>query len=374
MVLFEERIGWEKPCGGGLPYKVLDRYPFLLDAVEPHFVTRECEFVAGNGDAARFTMRRPLAIYSRAVLNGLLLDRARRVGAEIAADRVIELQRMSDRWQLRTRQGGLHACDHVVIAAGGRTTLRRQLAPAFKPEDLLLTFGYFVPGCDDLLRVQFFHGFEGYAWAFPRPGHLSVGIAANAGQSTMADLKERLHGFMRQYGYDSKEAPVFSHVLPVLSRRSWKQMRLAGDGWSLVGDAAGLADPITGEGIYFAMRSGELLADCLAENAPDAYPGRVWSDFGSRLAFGALLTHPFYLGNFLGLPSTTRMIQLARRTAVFRDLLQDLIDGLQSYQTLAPRVCWSFIRALAEMAIEPFRGSGSGTNGAAPREAGIPGA
>jgi len=377
VILFEERPDWEKPCGGGLPYKVLERYPFLLTAAEPHFVTRDCEFVAGNGDAARFAMRRPLAIYSRRVLNRLLLDRARDAGAEIVRDRVVELmaaneierptvtdrRRSHRRWELRTRLGDRHPCDHVVIAAGGRTTLRRQLAREFTPEDLLLTFGYYVPASDDLLRVQFFDRFEGYAWAFPRPDHLSVGIAASARRSSMADLKQRLHSFMVQYGYDSKEAPVFSHVLPVLSRHSWKQMKLAGPGWSLVGDAAGLADPITGEGIYFAMRSGELLAEALAEGAPDTYPARVWSDFGNRLAFGALLTHRFYLGKFLGEPCTTRMIQFARRTTAFRNLLQDLIDGLVSYRTLAPRVCWTFLRALGEMALDPFAGTGSGSNG-----------
>jgi len=89
ILLFEERPDWEKPCGGGLPYKVLERYPFLLEGAEPHFVTRDCEFVAGNGDAARFTTRRPLAIYSRRVLNRLLLERARHAGAEIIADRVV---------------------------------------------------------------------------------------------------------------------------------------------------------------------------------------------------------------------------------------------------------------------------------------------
>jgi flavin-dependent dehydrogenase len=381
VVLFEERPGWEKPCGGGLPYKVLERYPFLLEAAEPHCVTRDCEFVAGNGDAARFTMRRPLAIYSRRVLNGLLLDRARAAGAEVLTDRVIELRTVEERaveegavergvveraalpavpaiidrrcgqsgWQLRTRSGQIVTADHVILAGGGRTTLRAQLAPAFGPEDLLLTFGYYVPGTSDLLRVQFFDGFEGYAWAFPRPGHLSVGIAANARRSSMAELKRRLQGFMDRYGYDGRQAPIFSHVLPVLSRHSWKRMKLAGPGWSLIGDAAGLADPITGEGIYFAMRSGELAAQAIAENAAETYPARVRRDFGSHLAFGARLTHRFYLGNFLGEPSTTRMIQLARRTAAFRHLLQDLIDGLQSYRTLAPRVCWTFVRALGEM-------------------------
>lgn len=368
VLVFEEKPGWEKPCGGGLPYKALRRYPFLLGAVVPRAVIRDAEFLAGNGDSARFALRRPLAIYSREVLNALLLERARGAGAEVFQDRVIGFERTELGWKLRTRHGDRTTCDHVVVAAGGRTTLRRQLAGAFPPEDLLLTFGYFVPGCETLLRVQFYEGFEGYAWAFPRTDHLSIGIAANARQATMADLKLRLHSFMERYGYERKAASIFSHVLPALRRKSWRKQKLAGSGWSLVGDAAGLADPITGEGIYFALRSGELLAEALADGVPDVYPSRVWRDFGGKLAFGAALTHRFYRGAVLGQSSTTRMVQLARRTAAFRHLIEDLMDGEQSYPTLAPRVCWTLVRALGETAYDAFRTPGSGPGGRAAQQ------
>ena len=49
--------------------------------------------------------------------------------------------------------------------------------------------------------------------------------------------------------------------MPCLSPESWKKNVIAGDRWALVGDAAGLTDPITGEGIYFAFRSAEILAE-----------------------------------------------------------------------------------------------------------------
>ena len=70
----------------------------------------------------------------------------------------------------------------------------------------MLTFGYYVPSVDNLLRVQFFRDFEGYAWSFPRPDHLSVGICGKAGENTMPELRERLHGFMQRFGYGGSGA------------------------------------------------------------------------------------------------------------------------------------------------------------------------
>ena len=49
---------------------------------------------------------------------------------------------------------------------------------------------------------------------------------------------------------------------------------------------AGLVDPVTGEGIYYAMRSGELLAESLLEGLPELYPARVQEEFGKALALG----------------------------------------------------------------------------------------
>ncbi|HXJ94865.1 MAG TPA: NAD(P)/FAD-dependent oxidoreductase [Terriglobia bacterium] len=413
VLVFEEKLGWEKPCGGGLTHKALRRYPFLLDATEPHTLIRDAEFVAANGDAVRLQLARPLAIYSRSVLNSLLLDRACEAGAEVIAERVLGFERRGDGWELQSRNGR-YFCDRLILAAGARTALRRRLLPDFGPDDFIQTFGYYAPGGDGPVRVQFFENFEGYAWAFPRPDHLSIGIAGKIGASAMAGLKSRLHAFMRAFGYDSDaalkslcedsrrsgdvpiagsgkstgsavrtpplqrdgrvftqtlRAPIFSHVLPTLSRASWKNLTLAGPGWALAGDAAGLVDPITGEGIYFAMRSGELLADSILEGVPERYPERVRRDFVRKLAFGARLSHRFYLGTFLGESSVTRMIEYARRSRAFRQLMQDLIDGSQTYPSLAARVCWTFVRSFGDLLRSsgdsmiggPWSGSSPGT-------------
>ena len=68
---------------------------------------------------------------------------------------------------------------------------------------------------------------------------------------------------MREKGLSSKGAAFYSHLLPSLETAAWKKNRVSGEGWLAVGDAAGLVDPITGEGLYYAIRSADLAAKAL---------------------------------------------------------------------------------------------------------------
>lgn len=349
VTVFEEKLGWEKPCGGALPSKALRRYPFLLEASDAHQCVRDAEFVAANGKSVRFRLREPVAIYSRATLNRLLLRRAEEAGAEIVQERILAFNRVGSGWRLEGRQGTYRA-DYLVVAAGARSRLRRLLTEDFQARDFMLTFGYYVPGTDHLLRVQFLEDLEGYAWAFPRPNHLSVGICGKLGEECMPGLRERLHGFMKRFGYVATPAAIYSHLLPSLTVESWSNLRLTGQGWALVGDAAGLVDPLTGEGIYYAIRSGELLAESLLQESPEAYPERVRQEFGAKLELGARLSPLFYRGDFLGGAVTARMVEFAARSKTFMDLLQDLVAGEQSYPGLAARLYQGLVTSLVEIA------------------------
>ena len=336
VTVFEEKLGWEKPCGGGVTHKALARYPFLAPAIGESKLVREVEFVAANDVSLRFQLRNPLGIYSRSGLNGLLLHRARAAGAEVVEDRIVELRPVGAGWELRGKRGHYHG-DYLVLAAGARTRLRAQLTEDFGPRDFMLTFGYYVPGREELLRVQFFEDFEGYVWAFPRPNHLSVGICGKVGEDRMAGLRERLHGFMRRFGYSCEGAGIYSHLLPALSVDTWGGLRLAGPRWALAGDAGGLVDPLTGEGIYYAMRSGELAAQSLAEGLPELYPERVRQEFGKTLALAARLARSFYYGEFLGGAVPTRMVEFGARSRKILEVIQDMIEGSQPYLRLAAR-------------------------------------
>lgn len=356
VTVFEERIGWEKPCGGGLPWKALRRYPFLLEASEPHRCAHDAELVAPNGRTLRVQLRAPLAIYSRSTLNNLLLRRAENAGAEIVPERILSFRRTNSGWRLEGRTGNYHA-QYVILAGGARTALRRLLAADFGPRDYMLTFGYYVPAADYLLRVQFFEDFEGYAWAFPRSDHFSVGICGRAGRVSMPELRGRLHDFLQRFGYAHEAAPVYSHLLPSLTAASWSGLRLAGRGWALVGDAAGLVDPLTGEGIYYAMRSGDLLAESLLDDLPELYPERVRQEFAAQLAMAARLAPHFFRGRILGETLITRLVEFASCSKTLMDSLQDLMAGLQSYPALALRLYRGLANASAVMLIGSLRDS-----------------
>ena len=108
-----------------------------------------------------------------------------------------------------------------------------------------------------------------------------------------------------------------------------------------VGDAAGLVDPVTGEGLYYAMRSADLATQTLLSNPPEtaaeSYRDVVWREFGEDLFTGARLSKRLY-GEFLRNDMSARMIQLVRRSPTVRNVVQDLFAGTQEYMTLKARL------------------------------------
>jgi flavin-dependent dehydrogenase len=106
-----------------------------------------------------------------------------------------------------------------------------------------------------------------------------------------------------------------------------------------VGDAAGFADPITGEGIYYAFKSADLLADALMQQedyarAASCYE-REWREvFGRDLEHASYRLPHFYHGYFFGRIFTDAMIMLARRHRGVRTILGRALVGEQSYVTL----------------------------------------
>src|SRR5205085_3285983 len=166
-------------------------------------------------------------------------------------------------WRLKTKAGAMHA-DYCIVATGARNPLRDVGTQLTQP-DTMSALGYYVPGDRDRIDIQFLPGLEGYIWVFPRCGHLSVGICGKGVPAL--SLRQRLERYMNEHGIAWKGAAFYSHLLPSLDTKSWKRNRVAGDGWMAVGDAAGLVDPVTGEGLYYAMRSGDLAARALLSEA-----------------------------------------------------------------------------------------------------------
>lgn len=282
----------------------------------------------------------------------MLLRRAENAGAQLEQARVTGMERKDSGWRIATRQGSLEA-DYCVIATGARNPFRT-LGTEFRPGDAMYALGYYVEGCQPHIDIQFFQGFQGYVWVFPRCGHLSVGIGGKG--EPAQQMRARLERYMDRHGYPLKGAKFYAHMLPSLETSSWRKNRIAGDGWMAVGDAAGMVDPVTGEGIYYAMRSGDLAAQTILNDSVPlqekaaCYRGCIDQDFGRDLYIGTLLSRRIYLGNFLMGSIPARMVQFVRRSPRFRELMQDLFAGTQGYETLKQRLLASVRPTIAEVA------------------------
>ena len=352
VVLMDEKLAWEKPCGGGLTHKAYSQYPFLIDNSTPKRLITETVLAAPKAGEVTLNLGDPMLIYSRFELNDMLLKRAGQAGAQIEKTRVLQMNRKGQGWQLRTTHGQLEA-DFCIVATGARNPLR-DVGTQLTPPDTMSALGYYVPGTQERIDIQFLPDLEGYIWIFPRCNHLSVGICGKG--ETAASLRKRLEAYMAGRGINWKGATFCSHVLPSLDTQSWKQNRVSGDGWMAVGDAAGLVDPITGEGLYYAIRSADLatqslLADAGPQENDLQYRRLLRRDFAADLEFGSRLAKRVFRGRFLLGTVPQRMVEFTRRSPRFAGVMQDLFAGKQPYLGLKRRLLRNLNGSLYEIAM-----------------------
>ncbi|HXZ34031.1 MAG TPA: NAD(P)/FAD-dependent oxidoreductase [Terriglobales bacterium] len=347
VVLFDEKLAWEKPCGGGITHKALVKWPFLTEGTIERNCVTACELVSPSGRRVSFQVRQPIAVFSRCVLNGFLLDRARHAGAEVIHDRIARIERGENGWRLRSRTASWEA-DYLIIAAGARNSFRKQFTVPFAPEDLMVTAGYFIPAQSQLTQIYFLSSVHGYIWIFPRVDHFSAGICGKMHEKSTAELRKLLEHVLEELGLDYTKAQFYSHILPSLRSQTFCKAPVDGEGWAFIGDAAGFVDPITGEGLYYAMRSAELLSQVLLADQPACYRELLRQDFLPELELAANMADRFYTGRWLGETVLERTVQFTAGSPSFRLLISDLFAGTQGYRDLRWRLYRSLPRMLAE--------------------------
>lgn len=350
-VLLDEKLAWEKPCGGGVTWKAYDRYPFLLNNSVPKRLVTHTGLDDPRAGRAMVHLTRPLVIYSRKELNALLLDRAAGMGARLLKERVQAVRRDGDEWTVLTRNGPIRA-DYVIVAMGARNPLK-EFGSEFGAGDTLTALGYHVDAPQSHIDLQFFPRFEGYSWIFPRCGRASVGIGGK-GESAQT-MRRRLEQWMDRRGLPYKNAPFYAHMIPALEPASWANNRVSGEGWMAAGDTAGLVDPVTGEGIYYALRSGEMAAETLLDGSVAwaskhlAYREALRREIMDELEAGSRLAPKLYLRPFLFSGMTARMIQFIRHSPAVSEVMQNLFAGSQSYRDLKTCLVGRARRAAVEI-------------------------
>ena len=354
VTLFDASHPREKPCGGGVTARALALLPDApADDPLPGRRVLACRFESGEGRAVEIALARPVVVASRLELDGWLLRRAIAAGARHVGARVTAVAGDGV-----TAAGAFHPCDVVVGADGAGSLVRRTFLAPTPPTRLLMAAGWFSPGSAPML-VRFVPGLAGYLWLFPRPDHVGVGICAPLAAVPTRDLVARLEREVaRSFPALARgpDAGPYAHTIPSPSPDASSIREIGGERWALVGDAAALADPITGEGIYYALRSAALLAETLREDgSASRYPRRALDDFGADLLKAAALHRRFYTPGF-----AARMIRYAARSGSIREVLGDLVLGGQGYVGLKRRLVRAGPRFALESARALFSGGSAG--------------
>jgi geranylgeranyl reductase family protein len=354
VTLFDSSHPREKPCGGGVTGRALALVADALnDADVPHVVIRTARFVDSGGVDATVDLEpdpvgadqflrqgTSLVVASRTTFDGALVDAARRAGAAIACTRVTDLAVDRDGVRLETTRG-THCAGFVIGADGANSLVRRKVVRPFPRQLLSIATGFFAHGpTSDEVVIELVANPAGYLWSFPRPDHLAIGICAQADAGiTAAQLRARTAGWIDRTSIASRAAlEPYSWPIPSLTASDYESLPLAGARWALVGDAAGLVDPITREGIYFALRSADLVARSLMSGrATSTYAASVGDELVRELARAARLKAGFFRPAFLDL-----MVDAVEHSAPVRRVVADLVAGRQAYATLK----WRLIKTL----------------------------
>jgi geranylgeranyl reductase family protein len=323
LVLERERFPREKVCGDCLNpacWPVLARLELAEEIRNgPHGVVNAVEFIAISGQKLRvdlFVRDDGMISVKRSLFDHLLLDRARTLGAEIREEAtLIALDRTAAKnWRIDVVRETFAA--RVVVGADGRnsTVARlRNLLP--RPERERVALQAHIPLPRDFgnrIVLQFLP--EGYSGQAP-VNDRELNLCLVGAPPTISSL--------RAWAEQEFKLPA-DQTWRTITPLTRAPVSVAHENLFFIGDAARVVEPFTGEGIYYALRSGELAANAIVRitrredrqsvmrgfvRAHRAmYRGRLWVN---RLARTAVLS-----------PKTaSRFLQVARFSPTIMRLL-----------------------------------------------------
>lgn len=322
-LLEKSRLPRHKTCGGGMPMRVGE----VLRDLAPEAVVEACvrymRHTWNFADPHLAPMNPPgsapelsLWMVQRAVFDHVLACRAARAGAALRDEltvRSIETERHGVRVRAQSgdNDSAFVATARHVIGADGANGITAKTANLRRYRVLAIAMEVEHPHRwgdghpelrPDVAHLEYGAVRRGYAWVFPKGDHLNVGAGVfrprqtdGRGDSTIRDeLRQAICGYLKSLGvsFDPDKMYFHAHPLPLWNGKEPLNTR---DGRILlVGDAAGLVNPLFGDGIFHAIKSGIIAAHCLVEEIPAQYTRRIHAEFAPNFDAALKLAIFFY--------------------------------------------------------------------------------
>lgn len=284
------RFPRNKPCGGGLTMRALNRFPYLrpaLDRIGTHTVSR-LRLEGPKGAALELASSEPAALLVRRFeFDAMLASLAVESGADLIEGVLIRGAEEHDgHVELRSLDGTRFRAPLVIAADGVHSVVARRLGflQGWEPHSVAIDLMEETPNevlratDPDTLWVSYaYDSLDGYAYIFPKRDHVNVGVGAVLSDfrrrqgGTPADIQRCLVGSLCARGLLAGRSSS-AHFTPSMIPVGGPLPATARGRVMLVGDAGGFVNGYTAEGIYYAMVSGELAARAIAATSAGAVP------------------------------------------------------------------------------------------------------
>ncbi len=341
LIIEKERLPRYKACGGCLSKKTVNLLGFDLGPVVENTIYG-AKFTYRSKDPFIIESEDPIAfLVMRDRFDQLLVKKALEEGAAILeGERVKRVEEKEDGVEVEWGEGKKFHCRYLIGADGAESMVARFLplppqssdgnGVAVESEIPFDSSIHFPPEELRFINLDFGRVPNGYGWVFPKRDWLSVGIGGMFRETTRMNPRQYLRSFLKALEYipEGKVGRVTGHLLPSLYD---EKQKVCSGRILLVGDAAHLMDPLQGEGIYYAIRSGMLAGEALMEwkkrgVAPsDCYQGAVHSDICGNLKWALTLSH--FVFRFTKLAYRT-----LRRYPEIGEFYLQTLEGRETYQ------------------------------------------
>ena len=347
LIIEKEQLPRYKPCGGCLSTKTVHLLGFDLTPVIENTIYGS-KFTYCFKDPFFIETRDPIAfLVMRDRFDQLLIHKALEEGAAIReGEKVTGVEEKSNGVEVELGEGKRLHCRYMIGADGAESLVASSLSfPPKRNDGNGMAVESEIPFDSSIhfpqKELQFVHlDFgripNGYGWVFPKKEYLSIGIGGMFRETRKVNPRQYFSDFLKGLDYipKGKTGRVMGHLLPSFYDENQK---VSQGRFLLVGDAAHLMDPLQGEGIYYAIRSGMLAAEAITEWKKEGIaPSDYYQKAVSRDIYGNLkwaLTFSRFVFRFTKLAYRT-----LKRYPDLGEFYLQVLEGKETYQGFVTRV------------------------------------